>query len=57
MNYKLINMKIFGDNRGHLVSLQKDNNSPFEVKRCFYIFDTKPGVIRGAHANKIQSLY
>ena len=52
MNYKLINMKIFGDNRGHLVSLQKDNNSPFEVKRCFYIFDTKPGVIRGAHANK-----
>ena len=52
MNYKLIDMKVFGDERGHLISLQKDNNSPFEVKRCFYIFDTKPGVVRGAHANK-----
>ena len=52
MNYKLINMKVFGDERGHLISFQKDNNCPFDIKRSFYIFDTKPGVVRGSHANK-----
>ena len=52
MNYKLIDMKVFGDERGHLISLQKDNNCPFDIKRAFYIFDTKPGVARGAHANR-----
>ncbi|MBP3607922.1 MAG: WxcM-like domain-containing protein [Treponema sp.] len=45
-------MKVFGDERGHLISLQKDNNCPFDIKRAFYIFDTKPGVARGAHANR-----
>lgn len=52
MNYKLIDMRVFGDERGHLISLQKGNNCPFEVKRAFYIFDTKPGIARGAHANR-----
>ena len=52
MNYKLIDLKVFGDERGHLISFQKDNNCPFDVKRSFYIFDTKPGVARGAHANR-----
>lgn len=52
MNYKLIDMKVFGDERGHLISLEKGNNCPFEVKRAFYIFDTKPGIARGAHANR-----
>ena len=52
MNYKLIDMKVFGDARGHLISFEKNVNCPFEVKRVFYIFDTKPGIARGAHANK-----
>ena len=52
MNYKLIDMRVFGDERGHLISLEKGNNCPFEVKRAFYIFDTKPGIARGAHANR-----
>lgn len=52
MNYKLINMKVFGDDRGHLISFQKDINCPFDIKRSFYIFDTKPGIVRGAHANR-----
>ncbi len=52
MNYKLIDMKVFGDDRGHLVSFEKKVNCPFDVKRAFYIFDTKPGVARGAHANR-----
>lgn len=52
MNYKLINIKSFGDERGHLISFEKDKNCPFEVKRTFYIFDTVPGIVRGAHANR-----
>ena len=52
MDYKLIDMKVFGDERGHLISAQKDNNCPFDIKRAFYIFDTKPGIARGAHANR-----
>ena len=52
MNYELINLNVFGDDRGHLISLQKNNNCPFEIKRAFYIFDTKPGIARGAHANR-----
>ena len=52
MNYKLIDMKVFGDERGKLVSLESGSNCPFEVKRCFYIFDTKDGIARGCHANR-----
>ncbi len=52
MNYKLIDTKVFGDDRGHLISFEKNVNCPFDVKRAFYIFDTKPNVLRGAHANK-----
>jgi len=29
-----------------------DHNAPFEVRRAFYIFDTKPDTLRGAHANR-----
>jgi len=52
MNYKLIDMQVFGDERGHLISLEKNVNSPFDIKRTFYIYDTKPGIARGAHANR-----
>lgn len=52
MNYNLIDTKVFGDERGHLVSFEQGNNCPFDIKRIFYIFDTKPGVARGCHANK-----
>ena len=52
MNYKLIDMKVIGDERGKLVSLEGGMNCPFEVKRCFYIFDTKSYTARGCHANR-----
>ena len=32
MNYKIIDMKVFGDERGKLVSFEKGINCPFEVK-------------------------
>ena len=52
MNYKLINMKIFGDDRGKLVSLEGGQNIPFDIKRVYYMYDTIEGVRRGFHAHK-----
>lgn len=52
MNYKLIEMQVFGDNRGKLVSLESNKNIPFEIKRVYYIYDTLPDQVRGKHAHK-----
>lgn len=55
MNYKLIDLKVFGDERGKLVALEgkhRGGGIPFDVKRVFYIFDTKGEVSRGCHANR-----
>ena len=51
MNYRLIQMQIHGDHRGKLVSLESLRNCPFEIKRCYYIFDTLPEQVRGLHAH------
>ncbi|MFV7759044.1 sugar 3,4-ketoisomerase [Shewanella algae] len=40
-----------GDERGQLISLEGTRNIPFEIKRIYYIFDTK-NVPRGFHAHK-----
>ena len=50
--YELLELKSFGDERGYLISFQKDINVPFDVKRVFYIYDTKSDVARGCHANR-----
>lgn len=53
MKYEIIELKSFGDERGSLISFEKENNCPFAVKRCFYIYDTKDSdIVRGSHANK-----
>ena len=52
MDYRLINMKVMGDERGKLVSLESNKNIPFELKRVYYIFDTLPNQERGKHAHK-----
>ena len=52
MNYKLVQMNIFGDERGKLISLESNKNIPFEIKRVYYIYDTIPDFERGKHAHK-----
>ncbi len=52
MNYKLIDMKVFGDERGKLVSLESNKNIPFDIKRVYYIYDTLPEETRGKHSHK-----
>lgn len=41
-----------GDDRGQLVALEEQKDIPFEIKRVYYMYDTKEGVRRGYHAHK-----
>ncbi|MEE3705557.1 FdtA/QdtA family cupin domain-containing protein [Campylobacter sp. CX2-8023-23] len=50
--HKLINFKYFDDKSSTLVALENQANSPFDIKRVFYIFNVPNGVERGNHANK-----
>lgn len=49
---KLIDFPPLGDDRGSLVALEANKTIPFDIKRVYYIFGTKPGVARGFHAHK-----
>ncbi|WP_340609351.1 sugar 3,4-ketoisomerase [Xenorhabdus bharatensis] len=49
---KAIEFNSLGDDRGQLISLEGNKNIPFEIKRVYYIFNTKAGVARGFHAHK-----
>ena len=52
MNYEIINFQTHGDERGCLIALEKLHNVPFDIKRVYYIFDTKTDVVRGKHAHR-----
>ena len=40
-----------GDDRGHMVIVEGNQDIPFEIKRIFYIYGSDKNVIRGQHAN------
>lgn len=50
-NFKLINFNSFGDENGYLTVIEKGIDCPFEIKRVYYIFNTKIGIERGFHAH------
>lgn len=52
MNIQLIPLQTHGDARGSLVALEESKNIPFNIKRVYYMYDTKSGVRRGFHAHK-----
>lgn len=49
--YKIVDFKTLGDERGSLIAIEQGYNTPFEIKRVYYIFDTKKDVERGFHAH------
>ena len=49
--FSAIELKLIGDERGSLISLEGNKNIPFDIKRIYYIFNTKKGVERGFHAH------
>lgn len=51
-DYKIINFNILGGENSPLISLEKDKDIPFEIKRVYYIFNTAKDVERGFHAHK-----
>lgn len=52
MKIELIPLQVHGDERGSLISLERGTNIPFDIRRIYYIFDTKNEVVRGYHAHK-----
>ena len=52
MKTTMLTFEEHGDDRGTLVALEQERNIPFEIKRCYYMYDTVQGVRRGFHAHK-----
>ena len=48
---KLIEFPQKGDERGHLVIVEGNQDIPFDIKRVFYIYGSDKDVVRGKHAN------
>lgn len=46
------NFPNLGDSRGSLVAVDTSIGLPFEIKRTYFIFGTKPNISRGHHAHK-----
>ena len=44
--------QMHGDDRGMLIALEEFKDIPFEIKRVYYMYDTKAGVRRGFHAHR-----
>ena len=49
--YEIIDFKTLGDDRGSLIAIEEGYNAPFQIKRVYYIYNTKNGVERGFHAH------
>lgn len=52
MQAHFMDFQILGDERGQLIALEENKNIPFQVKRVYFMYGTKPGVVRGKHAHK-----
>jgi len=50
-NFSVIDFIVKGDERGSLIAIEAGHNAPFEIKRVYYIFDTRKDVERGFHAH------
>lgn len=50
-SYEVIEFETLGDDRGSLITIEEGYNAPFDIKRVYYIFDTKKDVERGFHAH------
>lgn len=51
MEIKRVHFNVKGDERGSLVALESGKEIPFDIKRVYYIYNTKDGVVRGKHAH------
>lgn len=49
---KMLEFPQAGDSRGQMVIIEGEQDIPFEIKRCFFIYGSAADVVRGQHANK-----
>ncbi len=52
MAIRFFDLQAKGDDRGALAVIEGAQDIPFEIKRVYYIYDTKMNVRRGFHAHK-----
>lgn len=50
--YRVLYFQELGDERGNLVVAEGMKEIPFDIRRIFYMYGTKEGVVRGQHANR-----
>ena len=48
---KIFEQRVFGDERGKLISLEENLDVPFSIKRTFFIYDVPQDQTRGEHAH------
>lgn len=53
--YKIMDFKELGDERGNLIVIEGGRDIPFEIKRAFYMYGAQGETIRGQHANRNSS--
>ena len=52
-NYKVLEFKEFGDDKGNLVVAEGSGfDIPFDIRRVFYIYGSDRDIKRGNHANR-----
>ena len=52
-NYKVLEFKEYGDERGNLVVAEGSGfDIPFDIRRVFYMSGSDPDIKRGNHANR-----
>ena len=52
-NYKVLEFKEYGDERGNLVVAEGSGlDVPFDIKRVFYMYGSDSDIVRGNHANR-----
>ncbi|MEO6732487.1 MAG: FdtA/QdtA family cupin domain-containing protein [Ferruginibacter sp.] len=49
---KIINLPKVLDDRGNLSFIEENKQAPFEIRRCYWIYDVPGGEIRGGHSYK-----
>ena len=53
MNYRILELKEYGDEKGNLVVAEGEGlDIPFDIKRVFYIYGSDGDIVRGQHANR-----
>ena len=52
--YQIIQLPKIEDPRGNLTFIEGQNHIPFEIKRCYWIYDVPGGATRGGHAFREQ---